>query len=182
MIEAKDILYSVRALLKDNNEMTYSDYDIKLALNTALRYISQSSLLKTTDFLETTKLITNSDIENGANLPEDFQSLTGVTSGEFSLAPCRVTKKPKVHEYKIMGEKIYSGAESFTINYKRLVLPISDLTKDTISLPMFCTNLIIESTIAVLKGTPTADLITQMNNIITADLPVQKYNGKTNQA
>lgn len=178
MLNAKDILYSVRAFLKDNNEITYSDYDITIALNNALRYISQSSLLKDTDFLETSKEFSQEDTTLGVALPDDFQSLTGVTADDFTLAPVRVTKTPKEYQYKIMGSKIFCGAPKFTLTYKKMLYDIAEITKDTIDLPKFCMNLVVQITISILKGAETNAIITQMNEIIATDIPVKKYNGK----
>lgn len=50
MITAKSLKSLIRYKLKDNNEVTYSDYDILQALNEVLRYVNQYYL--NTDFLE----------------------------------------------------------------------------------------------------------------------------------
>lgn len=181
MIKAATIVQSVRALLKDNSEMIYSDYDIKMALNSAIRFISQSTFLKDTDFLETEKtysLTTAEEAKRGVELPDDYQSVTGVTTDNFSLGTVPTTKKPNADEFKIMGTKIYCGNKDFTITYKKLVMPVSDIETDNVDMPMFCLNVIIEVTIAILKGEETAAILNRMNEVITSDIPVRKYNGK----
>ncbi len=61
-IEAKRILRNVRFKLKDNNEIEYSDYDIKNALNECIRYINQHLALKCSDFLEKMQYVREDDI------------------------------------------------------------------------------------------------------------------------
>lgn len=101
MIAAKTILQLVRFKQKDNNEILFSDYDIKNALNEALRYIVQSQALDNSDFLEKVVVYDEREMnqalldeakENeaeeepelydfalkGVELPEDYQILVGV--------------------------------------------------------------------------------------------------------
>ena len=49
-IAAKEVLHLVRFKQQDHNEIKFSDYDIKNALNEALRYIVQSQALQNSDF------------------------------------------------------------------------------------------------------------------------------------
>lgn len=109
MISAKEILRLIRYKTKDNNEIRFSDYDIKNALNEALRYIGQSQSLQNNDFLEAVILYDEEAINkevadsekvpdegeeesaetgevtlisfsrDGVDLPSDFQLLSGVT-------------------------------------------------------------------------------------------------------
>lgn len=109
MIEAKEVLRLVRFKNKDNDEVEFSDYDIRNCLNEALRYISQSQALQNNEFLTKSAIYDeselNADIQerndeiiasnpeyteddllplynfqlNGIELPKDFQILLGVT-------------------------------------------------------------------------------------------------------
>lgn len=109
MIEAKEALRLVRFKIKDNNEVLFSDYEIKTCMNEALRYISQSQALQNNDFLTKSAIYDeselNADIQEkndkivaslpkyteddliplynfqltGIELPNDFQILLGVT-------------------------------------------------------------------------------------------------------
>lgn len=181
MIKASLIVQTVRALLKDNSEMVYSDYDVKMAINSAIRFISQSQFLKDTDFLETEKTYAVGTVEEakqGVELPDDYQSVTGVTADNFSLATVPTTKKPNENEFKIMGTKIYCGNKDFTLTYKKIVNPVVDIETDNVDMPMFCLNLIIEVTISILKGEDTTAILNRMNEVITSDIPIRKYNGK----
>ena len=67
MIPASEVLRLVRFKNKDNDEVEYSDYDIKTCLNEALRYISQSQALQNSDFL------TKSEVFDETALNADIQ-------------------------------------------------------------------------------------------------------------
>lgn len=55
MIKAKKILRLIRSKVKDNNEVTYSDYDVLDAMNECIRYINMDFAMKNSDFLERIK-------------------------------------------------------------------------------------------------------------------------------
>jgi hypothetical protein len=92
----KELKYLVRYKAKDHNEITFSDYEIKMATNEVLRYLSNSYALKNSDFLErsivldedamnTDVLIKNADIEREAETngeePELLESYDFKTGG-----------------------------------------------------------------------------------------------------
>ena len=72
MIPASEVLRLVRFKNKDNDEVEYSDYDIKTCLNEALRYISQSQALQNSDFLTKSEVFDetafNADIQKKSYL------------------------------------------------------------------------------------------------------------------
>ncbi len=97
MIQVKELINLIRYKLKDNNAITYSDYDIMQGINECIRYINQYYL--NTDFLEKIKHYRQDDInaaideanktndtavehvhfrDTGADLPDDFISLVRI--------------------------------------------------------------------------------------------------------
>ena len=196
MILAKDIKKLVRYKQKDNDEITFSDYDIKNALNEALRFVTQSQSLQNSDFLETFKLYDqeemNREIEEGESedvelydfpitgveLPDDYCILAGVTDvyGR-DLSPVDATQTPKVHEYKVMGGRIYTGVYSFKLTYKKTLPNVTDLDEDEIDLPTFCTDIIVKITGMVLNNAETDIMLQQIDSMSKSIIPRRRYNG-----
>lgn len=188
MLEVKTLIRLVRNSKKDNYETKYSDYEILHALNNAVQLFAQSQLLKDTDFLEAVKFYdedayneehssaTISFIKDGVELPEDFQTVTGVTTeDEYSIAPCYVTKTPKTYEYKVIGNKIYCGSKKFTLNYKRSVLPVSNLD-GSFDLQNLCLGIIPNVAILILDNAGNDAVLKSINDFITMSFPTRKYN------
>lgn len=206
MIKAKDILRTVRYKVKDNDEILYSDYDIKNAMNEALRYIVQSHSLRNSDYLEVNvnfdQDALNQEImeyneaimqqpeyseddlkplydfrKTGIDLPEDFLVLGGVTRGDgYLMRPCDSSRIPAITEYKIMGDKIYSGSKSFRFTYKRSILAVSDLENDVIDLPEFCFDLVVKITNMIMNQAENDILLKTIESMAKAVIPKRKYN------
>lgn len=100
MITYEEVKRLIRFKEKDNNEIRFSDYEIKLAVNEVIRYLNNSYALQNSDFLE--KVVTYieeeyyyEDVEegeevveettkqsfktDGIELPEDFITLVSLT-------------------------------------------------------------------------------------------------------
>lgn len=206
MIKAKDVLRAVRYKVKDNDELVYSDYDIKNALNEALRYIVQSHSLRNSDYLEINvnfdEDALNAEIQEynktimeqpdyneedlkplynfrktGIELPEDFLILGGVTRGDgYLMRPCDSSRIPNITEYKVMGNKIYAGSKSFRLTYKRSVLDIKDLENDVIDLPDFCFDLIVKITNMIMNQAENDILLKTIESMAKAIIPRRRYN------
>lgn len=206
MIPAKEILRLVRFKNKDNDEVEYSDYDIKNCMNEALRYISQSQALQNSDFLTTSTIFDetalnadvqekNEEIKNnpdyteedllplynfmleGIELPADFQIILGVTRSDgYKMRPCDVANVPQRGEYKVMGEKIYSGYGYFVLTYQRTILPVQNLEQDNIEIPRYCLDLIVKVTSMILNQTQNDVLLQEIDNIARSIVPRRKFN------
>lgn len=206
MIPAKEILRLVRFKNKDNDEVEHSDYDIKNCINEALRYISQSQALQNSDFLTTSTIFDetalnadiqekNEEIKNnpdyteedllplynfmleGVDLPADFQIMLGVTRHDgYKMRPCDVSAIPQRGEYKVMGEKIYSGYGYFVLTYQRTILPIQNLEQDNIEMPRYCLDLIVKITSMILNQTQNDVLLQEIDNIARSIVPRRKFN------
>lgn len=199
MINAKDVLRLVRFKQKDNNEITFSDYDIKMAMNEALTYIGQSQALQNSDFLMKTTIynedLVNEEIEiknlrrgrnkvpyidfllDGVDLPEDYQVLAGVkrVMDGYDMRPCDAASLPHINEYKVVGNKIYSNCRCFALTYKRTIPPVKDVEKDVIDLPTFCTDLLVKLTGYVLTQAETDVLMQAVEQLTRAIIPRRRY-------
>ena len=200
-IAAKEILRMVRFKQQDHNEIKFSDYDIKNALNEALRYIVQSQALQNSDFLDTVKYYSEEEInaeiaagnedlpegkqqelisfrKNGVELPEDYQVVSGVTRAfdGYPLYPVDITNVPNPKQYKVCGGKIYAGVPAFYLTYKRTIMPVKDLTEDNIDLPVFCLDLIVKITGMILNQAENDILLKTIDSTASAIIPRRKYN------
>lgn len=202
MIPAKDILRLVRFKQKDNNEILFSDYDIKNCMNEALRYIVQSQALQNSDFLLSFQRYNegemNATIEeenetvieehlkeplvnfqlDGVALPADYQILSGVNriQDQYSLRPCDASSIPTVNEYKIVGDKIYSGCRDFMLGYKKTLTAVQDIETDSIELPTFCTDLVVKITCMILNQAESDILLQTIDSTARAIVPRRRYN------
>lgn len=206
MIKAKNVLIDVRYKNSDSDEVKFSDYDIKNAVNEAIRYISQNQALQNDDYFETSKEyfedvlneqidVHNSEVatqpghkgsdfleyynfkKKGVELPDDFQILVGVSRGDgYKLRPCNPMKIPDVHEYKVMGNKVFCGCAYFNLFYQRSVLPVKDLESDLIDLPNFCYDLLVKVTNLILNQAETDVMLKEIDNLVKSIVPRRKYN------
>lgn len=200
-IAAKDVLRMVRFKQQDHNEIKFSDYDIKNALNEALRYIVQSQALQNSDFLDAVKYYSEEEVnaeiaaeneelpeesqrqpisfkKDGIELPEDYVVASGVTRAYdgYPLYPVDITNVPNPKQYKVCGGKIFAGVPAFYLTYKRTITAVKDLSEDTIDLPTFCLDLIVKVTGMILNQAETDILLKTIDSTATAIIPRRKYN------
>lgn len=200
-IAAKDVLRMVRFKQQDHNEIKFSDYDIKNALNEALRYIVQSQALQNSDFLDAVKYYSEEEVnaeiaaaneelpeesqrqpisfkKDGIELPEDYVVVSGVTRAYdgYPLYPVDITNVPNPKQYKVCGGKIFAGVPAFYLTYKRTITAVKDLSEDTIDLPTFCLDLIVKVTGMILNQAKTDILLKTVDSTATAIIPRRKYN------
>lgn len=200
-IAAKEVLHLVRFKQQDHNEIKFSDYDIKNALNEALRYIVQSQALQNSDFLDAVKYYSEEEInkeiaaanedlpedeqqplisfkKDGVELPEDYQVVSGVTRAldGYPLYPIDVTNVPNPKQYKVLGGKIYAGVPAFYLTYKKSIGSIKDFNEDVIDLPAFCLDLIIKVTGMILNQAENDILLKTIDSTANAIIPRRKYN------
>ena len=200
-IAAKEVLHLVRFKQQDHNEIKFSDYDIKNALNEALRYIVQSQALQNSDFLDAVKYYSEEEInkeiaaanedlpedeqqplisfkKDGVELPEDYQVVSGVTRAfdGYPHYPIDVTNVPNPKQYKVLGGKIYAGVPAFYLTYKKSIGSIKDFNEDVIDLPAFCLDLIIKVTGMILNQAENDILLKTIDSTANAIIPRRKYN------
>lgn len=200
-IAAKEVLHLVRFKQQDHNEIKFSDYDIKNALNEALRYIVQSQALQNSDFLDAVKYYSEEEInkeiaaanedlpedeqkplisfkKDGVELPEDYQVVSGVNRAfdGYPLYPIDITNVPNPKQYKVLGGKIYAGVPAFYLTYKKTIGSVKDFNEDVIDLPAFCLDLIIKVTGMILNQAENDILLKTIDSTANAIIPRRKYN------
>ncbi len=200
-IAAKEVLHLVRFKQQDHNEIKFSDYDIKNALNEALRYIVQSQALQNSDFLDAVKYYSEEEInkeiaaanedlpedeqkplisfkKDGVELPDDYQVVSGVNRAfdGYPLYPIDITNVPNPKQYKVLGGKIYAGVPAFYLTYKKTIGSVKDFNEDVIDLPAFCLDLIIKVTGMILNQAENDILLKTIDSTANAIIPRRKYN------
>lgn len=196
MIQVKELINLIRYKLKDNNAITYSDYDIMQGLNECIRYINQYYL--NTDFLEKIKHYRQDDInaaideanktndtavehvhfrDTGVDLPDDFISLVRIVrqwDGE-DLAPCPAIKLPRFDEYKVLGNKIYAGVKDFDMLYVAAIASVTD-ADGSIELPVTFKDALVKITNMILANNPDTDTMSSaVQDILSSIVPLRRY-------
>ena len=149
MISFEEVKRLIRFKEKDNNEIRFSDYEIKMAVNEVIRYLNNSYSLQNSDFLEKTQNFNETEMntefikanlelpeeeqlplynfkDEGIDLPEDYVALISVMRmcDGYVMTPVQAIQKPNDNEYKVVGSKLYSGTPAFTMLYKAAIAEI----------------------------------------------------------
>lgn len=178
-IPASKVLRHIRLQINDFDEAKVSNFQIQTFLNRALAAISTAAAARGLDFLTASQTYNASSASTGAALPDDFQSVREVTDGSgYTLNPIPITKTPLAYEYKVMGEKIYCGATTYSLFYQRFIEPVDSIENDSIAVPAYCLGLIVQVTVNMMQGVEPAALIQTINNIIDMDIPGTTYDKK----
>lgn len=200
MIKYQTIKRLIRFKLKDNNELQFSDYDIKGAVNECLRYISSNYAIENSDFLEKETIYDekkmNAEIEeSNAELEEDEQAdlldfkLTGVDLPDDFLAmvsvmrmrdgvimrPTESARVPRDGEYKVFGSKIYSGNPVFKLLYRGALTEVTGNDDDEIDLPFVFKDTLVKLSIMILQNAETDILMNAMNDAALNLIPRRRY-------
>lgn len=200
MITYQEIRRLIRFKEKDNNEIRFSDYDIKYAVNECIRYLNNSYAMQNSDFLE--KIVeyseadmnaeiaeTNKDLppeeqkpfvsfkHDGIDLPDDFISLVSLmaTKDGVMLKPTESIRTPLLWEYKIVGNKLYTGALGFKMVYKAAIKEIVD-ESDVIELPFTFKDVIAKISSMILNNNAQTDVMSQaVNEMVQQIVPRRRY-------
>lgn len=196
MITVKELKNLVRYKLKDNNAVTYSDYDIFQAINECLRYVNQ--YYTGTDFLEKIKHFNQDDINakiekdntdndtdtphvdmivTGVELPDDFIALVRIVRQHDGrdLSPCPTIKPPRNTEYKVLGNKVYAGVKNFDMLYTSAIAGITGI-EDTIELPVTFKDSLCKMTCTILANNPDTDTMRgAVEDALSTIVPLRKY-------
>lgn len=174
----------IRNKLNDFNEAQYSEYEVFMALNEALRYITQSQALMNSDFLEKTRRFDEDNFGcnhsfalDGIALPDDYITLVGITRPDGrKLKPTEITNIPNDKEYKITSDRLYTGAKSIVIAYKMSVPDVSNDT-DYIELPTFLIDIIVKTAVMILQQAETDILMKAVDTVTRSIVPRRRYIG-----
>lgn len=188
MMKAIKVLRAVRQKEQDNDEVTYSDYDIVSAINEVIRYLNISLAHKDSEFLrksvdyderEMNKVIdeeneANKDVEGyepkeredfahkGVELPDGYISLVSVQRSDdyYNLYPATSLARLKENNYVLFGGRLYVKHPGFRLNYIGGVPEITDVAKDSIDLPDLFFDVLVKMARLVLNNGD-ADTLTQ---------------------
>ena len=199
-IAYKELKRLIRYKLKDNNEIRFSDYDVKEAVNECIRYFNNSYALKNSDFLE--KIVTldeeamNREIiehnealpkkeqlpllnfrDEGIDLPKDFVSLQSImrTSDNYIMSPAESIKTPSYEQYKITGNKLYLGCQSVKMLYKAAFNEVRN-AEDVLEVPFVFKDALAKISCMILENNAESDvLMDAVNDIATSIVPRRRY-------
>lgn len=182
MIVTQEILRMVRFKQKDNNEIRFSDYDIKEALNECIRYFNNSYALQNSDFLEKTAFYDNSNAPEkicfcGQDLPEDFIVLHDLINPDTreKLSPCVGAEMPRHNQYKVSGDKLYLGCPRAVMMYKGAIAEVKN-EEDVIELPFVFKDTLAKITCMILENNANTDVLMEaVNNAVASIVPRRKY-------
>lgn len=189
----KDVRRIVRTKEKDNNEFTFSDYDIRDAVNEAIRYISGSLADSNADFNEKSVHYDERDYKchsqyehkhrdfsfklDGVPLPEDFVALVAIKGKphvDEPLTPCLTMNNPQPWEYKIMGERIYCGSPHFTLVYKAAIPEVKE-DDDLIELPNIAKDYFVTLVRRILTQAEGDIMRDAVELVVNALIPKRRY-------
>lgn len=200
MITYKELRRLVRFKEKDNNEIRFSDYDIKMAVNECIRYFNNSFALQSSDFLEKAKTYIEDDMNaeikaanedlpedeqlplydfrgEGVELPEDFISLVSlmVLKDGVIMSPVESIKDPLPWQYKIVANRIYTGAKGFKMVYRGAIAEVKD-EEDAIELPFTFKDSLAKITSMILNNNASTDVMMQaVNDAVTQLVPRRRF-------
>ena len=187
MISFEEVKRLIRFKEKDNNEIRFSDYEIKMAVNEVIRYLTNSYSLQNSDFLEKAVDYMESEINedaeekisfstDGVDLPEDFISLVSIMSlrDGYVMSPTLSVKVPLDGQYKIVGSRLYSGEPSIKLLYKAAIAEVGK-NQDAIELPFVFKDILVKLSCMVLNNAETDVLMQAVDSAVNAIVPRRRY-------
>ena len=203
-ITYKELKRLIRFKSRDNNEIRFSDYDIREALNECIRYFNNSYALQNSDFMEKhidydqnemnrevdkinaerleagEELLPRYDFRNeGVELPEDFISLEGVVDAHYwndmPMFPTEGYRKPNFGEYKVSGNRIYFGSGCARVLYKAAIPEVKS-EDDVLELPFVFKDSLAKITCMILENNATTDVMMEaVNDAVSSIVPRRRY-------
>lgn len=178
----KEIRRAVRFKERDNDEAKFSDYEIKEAVNEAIRYLSNSLADTNADFNE--KNMCYGDglppgllLHEGVPLPDDFLAIVSIKDNpvsERAMIPCSSASVPKPWEYKVVGNRLYAGSPIVFVTYKTSISEVEDDDSD-IDLPYFIKDNFVTLVRRILTGSEGDIMREAQENAVNALLPKRRY-------
>lgn len=189
-IPYKEIKKIIRFKERDNNEVRFSDYDIKLAVNEVIRYLSLNQALDNSDFLEAEKVYDEDKINrfrideglepidvtlDGVPLPENFMSLVAVVGKQGMLMEaCPSHETPRFWQYNVRANKLYCGQHFFRLQYKKRLEEIRD-EEDMVALPDVFKDTLVNLARMVLNQAENDILKDAINDAVAMLVPKRRY-------
>lgn len=201
-ITYKELKRLIRFKSKDNNEIRFSDYDIREALNECIRYFNNSYALQNSDFLEKTivldeeeknmevdainaerlgtgeELLPRYDFKNtGVELPEDYIVLETIRpeGGAGFAHPTEAGRIPQRDEFRVTGSRLYLGCPVVTMTYKAAIPEVKS-EDDVLDLPFVFKDSLAKITCMILENNATTDVMMEaVNDAVSSIVPRRRY-------
>lgn len=200
----KEIKRIVRFKEQDNNEIRFSDYDIKMAVNEVIRYLSNSLADSNSDFNEKIKVYDEAEMNealkgevsdyeeegdvvdeypeirfkiDGVDFPDDFISIVAVKRGDCCpdlLEPCTIIETPKCNQYKVVGDKLYVGVPHFELIYKASIKEVVN-EEDEIELPNMFKDNFVQLVRMVINAAEVDIMRDAVDNAVQILIPKRRY-------
>ncbi len=199
-IPYKELRRLIRYKLKDNNEIAYSDYDIKEAFNECVRYFNASYALQNTDFLEKVLVYDEETMNNnvrrqnaelpedeqlelydfkakGVELPEDYVTLQRVMRlpDGYIMSPIDGVKDTLDCQYKVMGGRLYFGYPTVKLLYKAAIAEING-EYDSVDVPFTFKDALVKITCMILQNNADTDVLADaVDDVVSKIVPRRRY-------
>lgn len=178
----KEVKRTVRFKERDNDEARFSDYEIKEAVNEAIRYISNKLADSNADFNEKNKFYNRENcdehfVHHGAALPPDFLALVAVKRNPHdkeAMTPCLASEIPRHYEYKVQGDKIWCGSRNFFITYKASIKEVEE-DDDEIDIPYFAKDHFVTLVRRILTSAEGEIMREAQEMLVDALIPKRRY-------
>ena len=199
MISFEEVKRLIRFKEKDNNEIKFSDYEVRMAVNECIRYLNNNLALLNSDFLEKTQNFNETEMntefikanlelpeeeqlplynfkDEGIDLPEDYVALISVMRmcDGYVMTPVQAIQKPNDNEYKVVGSKLYSGTPAFTMLYKAAIAEIKS-DSDGIELPFVFKDVLVKLSCMILNNAETDIMMKAVDEAVRALIPRRRY-------
>ena len=203
MMKALTVLRLIRQKEHDNDEVKFSDYDIKCALNEVLRYMSADLTNKGTEYLQ--KLVdydqstmnTTIDVENAANastegyvvkphmdfaftgipFPDDYVSAISIqrTNDGYKLHPAPSLYQLGERSYYVAGGRLYCKSTSIRLNYMGRITEVKSFDTDTIDLPDLFADVIVKLVRVILNNGDSDTMTQAVSQAVDSVIPRRRY-------
>lgn len=167
----------------DNSSTVFSDYDIKLATNEAIRYITNALSKQNADFIERVVNYNQETIEQdmktqGVDFPDDFHTLISVNNADddLILQVCLAGQTPKENQYKVSGNKLFTGCKNINVVYKKTLKEVTGSNAE-IDLPNMYLDAIVDIVSMILAKSDIESLQGSVDALVDRIVPRRRYRG-----
>ncbi len=175
MIRYEEVKRLIRFKEKDNNEIRFSDYEIKMAVNECIRYLNNNFALQNSDFLEKNVAFEEANENDGIPLPDDFITLVSIMRMRdgYVMHPVQAIKKPNDGEYKVVGGRIYSGNSAIKVLYKAAIAEVGN--DDAIELPFVFKDVLVKLSCMILNNAEVDVMMKAVDDAVRVIVPRRRY-------
>ena len=149
MILASDLMLSVRLKLSDPQGTLFSDYQLLEILNASVEMI-YDTLIGYANSLPR-KVISLTLTDGRVDLPEDFHSLSHLSSGGIELRADFEKIVPDEGTYRVVGTKLLAPTDTVDVEYYYIPLSVTDFDGE-FDIPISIRSQTVSIACALLRG------------------------------